>query len=51
MNDSDTDLEEVTRIAKQTVEMTKSNVRWRDTNFAKIVQFLENNGYSTNGGQ
>ncbi|XP_042891235.1 aminopeptidase N-like [Penaeus japonicus] len=51
LNDSDTDLEEVTRIAKQTVEMTKSNVRWRDTNFAKIVQFLENNGYSTNGGQ
>ncbi|XP_063609324.1 aminopeptidase N-like [Penaeus indicus] len=49
LQDSNTDLKEVTIRARQVVERTKTNVKWMETSFPEIVQFLENRGYSTNG--
>lgn len=49
MQDSNTDLKEVTVRARQVVERTKINVKWMETSFPEIVQFLESRGYSTKG--
>ncbi|XP_037790240.1 aminopeptidase N-like [Penaeus monodon] len=49
LQDSNTDLKEVTVRARQVVERTKINVKWMETSFPEIVQFLENRGYSTKG--
>ncbi|XP_047471492.1 aminopeptidase N-like [Penaeus chinensis] len=49
LQDSNTDLKEVTVRARQVVERTKTNVKWMETSFPEIVQFLENRGYSTKG--